>query len=96
MNEIYFKIKNLKKVENIVEKKNSNRLFKIPFECPNCHWIVRREKPDKQHPIPSTTKPDENNIASDVLVQDYICRNPRCQKPFDVFWFKAKDFYNRI
>jgi rubredoxin len=88
-----------KKNLSLEKTKNENQTIKplkIPYECPHCSWIIRKAKPDHQHPIPSTTKPNENITSSDILIQNQICRNPRCQKSFPVFWFKSKDFYNRI
>jgi hypothetical protein len=86
------KLKNLKKKQ----KKKIIKTLKIPFECPTCHWILRCEKPDNNHPIPSVTKPSKNNVKGDILIEKHICRNPRCQKPVIVFWFEPQDFYTRI
>ena len=81
--------------KNSIKKKN-NQKSKIPFECPNCHWIHRSEKPDDKHPIPSVTKPIKNNVIGNILVEEQTCRNPRCQKKVNVFWFKPRDFYDKI
>ncbi|MCW3997960.1 MAG: hypothetical protein NWF10_05250 [Candidatus Bathyarchaeota archaeon] len=85
----------LEKLEGAQNKKIS-QTSKIPFECPTCHWILRCEKPDNKHPIPSVTKPKKNVAKSDILIEKHICRNPRCQKPVIVFWFEPRDFYIRI
>jgi rubredoxin len=69
---------------------------KVPFECPRCHWIMRSEKPDDKHPIPSTVKPNESIADSDVVEQNYVCRNPKCQISFIVYWSDPRDFLNRI
>lgn len=82
--------------ENEVGKKNILEIVKVQFECPKCHWIIRREKPDEKHPIPSVVKPCENNLAGDVVVQSCVCRNPRCQVSFVVYWFDPIDFLKRI
>jgi hypothetical protein len=73
-----------------------NQEPKIPFECPSCHWIHRSEKPNAKNPIPSVKKPKKNNVIGNIIVEKHVCRNPRCQKQVNVFWFKPRDFYNKI
>jgi hypothetical protein len=75
---------------------NPAGLPKVAFECPSCHWIVRSEVPDGKHPFPSVVKPGEGSFVGDVLVQNFVCRNPRCKEHFVVYWFESKDYFNRI
>jgi rubredoxin len=78
------------------QNKKTYQTPKISFECPTCHWILKCEKPDNKHPIPSVKKPERIDIKSNILIKKHICRNPRCQKEINVFWFEPKDFYTRI
>jgi hypothetical protein len=69
---------------------------RVPFECPLCHWIMRSEKPDDKHPIPSVAKSRTSGVNGDVVIQNHVCRNPRCRVSFVVCWSDPKDFYKRI
>jgi hypothetical protein len=69
---------------------------KVAFECPRCHWIMRSEKPNDKHPIPSVVKPSESNVDGDIVIQNCVCRNPRCQTTFAVYWSNPRDFFIRI
>jgi rubredoxin len=80
---------------DIIKEKTSDTA-KVPFECPKCHWIMRSEKPDDKHPIPSAVKPCESSLESDVVNQSCICRNPRCHLSFVVYWSDPRDFLKRV
>jgi hypothetical protein len=87
--------------ETELKKEKTADKAKVPFECPRCHWIMRSEKPDEKHPIPSAVKPRESSADSDVVIRDAVtqncvCRNPRCQVSFVVYWSDPRDFFNRI
>jgi hypothetical protein len=77
-------------------KEKTLETIKVPFECPKCHWIMRSEKPDDRHPIPSVVKPCESSLESDVVNQSCVCRNPRCQVSFIVYWSDPRDFFKRL
>lgn len=79
--------------ETKLKKEKTDDKAKVPFECPQCHWIMRSEKPDDEHPIPSAVKQRE---SGDFVIQNCVCRNPRCQVSFVVYWSNPKDFFNRI
>lgn len=89
-------ISTIQREETELKKEETANAAKVPFECPTCHWILRSAKPDDKHPIPSAAKPYENSSGNDVVTQNYVCRNPRCQEPFVVYWSNPRDFFNRI
>lgn len=83
-----YKLETRKKSKKISKKK-------ISFECPKCHWILRLIKPDILHPIPLSSKPEQIN-EDDLLINECVCRNPRCKKIITIYWTKPKDYFNRI
>ena len=82
--------------EIAAKKEQSDNSGKVRFECPKCHWIMRSQKPDDNHPIPSVAKPNANRVDHKVMIQNCICRNPRCKEAFVVYWSDPKDFFNRL
>jgi rubredoxin len=80
---------------DLIDKKTPETV-KVPFECPKCYWIIRSEKPDDKHPIPSVVKPLEISKNTAVAIQNCVCRNPRCKASFAVYWSDPRDFFKRV
>lgn len=89
----------IRREETGSKKERTADKAEVPLECPRCHWIMRSKKPDDKHPIPSAVKPHKNSADSDVVIRDAViqncvCRNPRCQVSFVVYWSDPKDFFS--
>jgi rubredoxin len=69
---------------------------KIRLECPNCHWIFEVKIPDKRHPVASLEKPQKGKTVGDIIEENLVCRNPKCKKPFTIYWFEPIEFFRRI
>jgi hypothetical protein len=67
----------------------------IKLECPQCYWIFDAERPNSFHPVASMSKPKENSADGSVIEELHNCRNPKCGKPFCIYWFEPKRFFDR-
>jgi hypothetical protein len=79
-----------------LKQQHVTEISKVAFECPQCHWIMRVEKPNENHPIPLVVKPSQSSLDGDVVIQSFVCRNPRCLETFAVYWSNPKDFLMRV
>jgi hypothetical protein len=79
-----------------LKQQHATEQSKVAFECPQCHWIMRVEKPNQSHPIPLVAKPSQNSLDGDFVIQSFVCRNPKCQESFAVYWSNPKDFLMRV
>ena len=60
---------------------------KVTLRCPSCSQQVAVMRPDSVHPLWSLEKPQESDVAFDVLEQVYDCKNPSCNAKFTVYWY---------
>jgi hypothetical protein len=79
---------------NIPKKSIKNE--KVTLECPNCHWVFEATMVDKHHSFASVKEPQKDKITGDVTVENRVCRNPKCQKPFTLYWFDLKMHIDRM
>lgn len=69
---------------------------KVTLECPNCHWVFEAAITDKHHSFASVEKPPKDKITGDVITENLVCRNPKCQKQFTIYWFDLKMHIHRV
>jgi hypothetical protein len=70
--------------------------YSVSLECPKCHWIFDAASPDKCHMFASVEAPQKNEVTSDIILESHVCRNPKCQKIFSIYWFDSKMHIKRI
>jgi hypothetical protein len=51
---------------------------------------------DKRHSFASVKEPQKDKITGDVIVEKHVCRNPKCQKPFIIYWFDLRMHIDRM
>ena len=69
---------------------------RVKLECPFCYWIFEATIPDKRHSTASLEEPQRNGVVGDIIEENHVCRNPKCRKPFIVYWFEPLEFLHRI
>jgi hypothetical protein len=69
---------------------------KVTLECPNCHWVFEATITDKYHTFASVEEPQKGKITGDAITENRFCRNPKCQKPFTLYWFDLKMHIDRM
>jgi hypothetical protein len=70
--------------------------YRVSLECPKCHWIFDAPMPDKCHVFASFEAPRKSEITSDIILESHVCRNPKCQKTFTVYWFDSRMHIKRM
>jgi hypothetical protein len=68
----------------------------LTLECPYCNWIFKAAPPDKIHSAFSYEKPFRGSFYGKVIEQNFVCRNPKCQKAFTVYWYAPLSYFDRI
>jgi hypothetical protein len=58
----------------------------VQLECPFCHWIFKASATDSLHVSASTKEPRKNERIGEIVQEKQRCRNPKCQKPFTIYW----------
>jgi len=69
---------------------------KVSLECPNCHWVFEVTITDKHHSFASLEEPKKDKITGNVTLENRVCRNPKCGKPFALYWFDLKMHIDRV
>jgi hypothetical protein len=64
--------------------------------CPNCKKKVAVTRPDSAHTYWSFEKPNENDIKTDIIEQNFECNNSDCKNKFKLYWFDEKFFIDRL
>jgi hypothetical protein len=62
--------------------------IKAKLECPRCYWIFEVPPPDNKHPNSTYNKQEASNTLSSIIEEKRVCRNPKCKKPFTIYWHK--------
>jgi hypothetical protein len=68
----------------------------LTLECPYCSWIFKATRPDKIHSAFSYEKPLRGSFYGKVIEQNFVCRNPKCRKAFNVYWYAPLTYFDRI
>ncbi len=66
------------------------------LKCPYCDHTFKTVQPDSWHSAYSFDEPVMSSLHGEVKHQQTICRNPKCAKNLDVYWFAAIEYFNQM
>ena len=69
---------------------------KVTLRCPSCSQQVVAMRPDSSHTRWSFEKPQDSEVAVDILEQVYDCKNPSCKTKFAVYWFDKQNLLETV
>jgi uncharacterized protein YbaR (Trm112 family) len=71
-------------------------ISKLLLECPYCHSPLEVDPPDRVRSAFSYDAPLRGSYYGKVIKQKMICKNPRCKKIIDIYWYAPLTYFDRI
>ena len=70
--------------------------YRFVLRCPYCDESFEAGQPDKWHSEYSFEAPIMENHHGTVVRNKYICRNPKCKRSIEVYWYSAMEYFNTM
>jgi hypothetical protein len=70
--------------------------YRLALKCPYCGSYFDAGPPDSWHNECSLDKPPIDIQRATIIQEKHTCKNPKCNKPIDVYWFNPMEYYNTM